>query len=442
MVNSGDQHAIDSFLSGHLTEKEFLESINYRESWRFPWAHYSELFKLAKENSLKVYGLNSQGTLEERDDHAAKIISKVIKKDSRSKFLTLFGELHIIPDKLPRKVQKHTNNKFRDLIVHQNLDQIYWRQLEQNPESRIESSIVKLNENEVSLQNSPPWIKLESYIYWFENLVDDPEFDIHEYSIETSVKLFNSNIYDNFSYFTKKICDSLNIKMSPEEIESYNLYDHQSLEYVLAQVMKKNGSEFYQSLIKESEIFQIFGSNIFYCPSYSLNRIVYLSGNHIFSTLFKRNKNLGPDDEYKFTYLVFYFSFGYFCSKILNPYRKCLLYPDLQKELEILNSQESIPEKKSPEIYYALAVDILDQTADIEKIDQMSLDTKYHSAKLAGNCIGDLIYSKYDTLGKFWIEKMINLLIEDKINSNSLFQLINDLKESNPDFYTRPKKIF
>ena len=130
MVNSSDQAAIESFLKGHLTEKEFLESINYKESWRFPWTHYSELFNLAKEHNLNIYGLNSEGTLEERDEHASKIIAKVIKKNNGSKFLTLFGELHIIPDKLPKKVKINTSNKFTDLIIHQNLDQIYWRQLE------------------------------------------------------------------------------------------------------------------------------------------------------------------------------------------------------------------------------------------------------------------------------------------------------------------------
>ena len=120
--------------------------------------------------------------------------------------------------------------------------------------------------------------------------MDDPEFDLHEYSIETSVKLFNSNIYDNFSYFTKRSVTLLNINLTKEEIESYNLYDHQSLEYVLTQVIKTDNSDFYQSLIKENEVFQISKTNIFYCPSYSLNRIIYLSGNHIFSTLLNRQK--------------------------------------------------------------------------------------------------------------------------------------------------------
>ena len=80
MVSSSEQQKINSFIKGQITEKEFLEAINYRESWRFPWVHYSELFTLAKEQNISIVGLNSEGTLERRDEHAAKIISKTIHK--------------------------------------------------------------------------------------------------------------------------------------------------------------------------------------------------------------------------------------------------------------------------------------------------------------------------------------------------------------------------
>ena len=84
-----------------------------------------------------------------------------------------------------------------------------------------------------------------------------------------------------------------------------------------------------------------------------------------------------------------------------------MLYADLNKELEKLSSQNASSENDSSEAQYALAVDILDQTIDIKEIENMPQAIKYHSAKLAGNCLGDLIYSKYETLGKFWITEMI-----------------------------------
>ena len=34
-------------LDSTLTEKEFLESINYHESWKFPWHHYKQFFDYA-----------------------------------------------------------------------------------------------------------------------------------------------------------------------------------------------------------------------------------------------------------------------------------------------------------------------------------------------------------------------------------------------------------
>ena len=76
MIASSEQQKINSFIKGQITEKEFLEAINYKESWRFPWLHYSELFALAKDKNISIVGLNSDGTLEKRDEHAATIVSK------------------------------------------------------------------------------------------------------------------------------------------------------------------------------------------------------------------------------------------------------------------------------------------------------------------------------------------------------------------------------
>ena len=50
MVSFENQGEVNAFLNNDITEKEFLESINYKESWRFPWGHYRELFEFAKEN--------------------------------------------------------------------------------------------------------------------------------------------------------------------------------------------------------------------------------------------------------------------------------------------------------------------------------------------------------------------------------------------------------
>jgi hypothetical protein len=441
MVSSREQEKINSFLSGHITDKEFLEAINYKDSWRFPWVHYSELFTLAREKNISIYGLNSEGSLEQRDEHAASIISKAYNKNKNLQFLILFGELHILPDKLPGKVQEKVNGPLQDLIVHQNLDSIYWQQLQNSNDGRIGSSIVKINANEFSLQNSPPWIKLESYVYWFENLLDDPHFDMHEYSIENSIKLFNDNTYDNFSYLTSKICESLNISINSDKLNEFNLYDHQSLEYVLKESLKSNLSKFYQQLIENNQFFHILDTDIYYCPSYSINRITYIAGSHVFNSMAKCSgkKFKEKSKVEQFYYWVHQFCFSYFCTKIFNPYRKCSLVMDIKLDYE---SYMASDEGNDNEKVYATALDTLEQTLEDKSLDELSFLEIHNGSKIVGDCLGDFIYSQYDNIGEYCLNQNLSAANDQSSLKENLNSLISKIKKHSPKFYTKSKKLF
>ena len=81
LVHHKHQDFIEGFLSGHITELEFLEEINYHESWRFPWTHYSVLFQEAKKGNVNIIGLNSEGSLSQRDEKASEIVSSFLKEN-------------------------------------------------------------------------------------------------------------------------------------------------------------------------------------------------------------------------------------------------------------------------------------------------------------------------------------------------------------------------
>ena len=199
-----------------------------------PWIHTS-FFELARKNNFRIIALNSEGTIAQRDYKAAEVINQHIPDENQYLFI-LFGELHILPDKLPKKVREKSAKKFKDIIVHQNLENLYWNIYEQSEQDAAKSLVVKFSDYEFSLQNSPPWIKYESMIYWYENLCDDPEFDLHEYIIETGLKSFNGNIYENFFYLCKKLNSTLDLNLEKEELENFNIYDHQSLDIVLEKI--------------------------------------------------------------------------------------------------------------------------------------------------------------------------------------------------------------
>ncbi len=392
MVAANKQFFIDTYLEGHITELEFLESINYHDSWRFPWTHYKLIYELAKENNIKIIGLNRTGSLEQRDHEAANIIQEARNESPNSSFLVLYGELHISPNKIPKLL----NQKCPGLemtILHQNLDEVYWKLIAQD----IEQGIVSFTPNEYCIISAPPWIKYESMIYWYENLCDDPDFDIHHYIIENGKKIFSDDTKDNFLNIVNMIINHLNIVADEEEIENFNLHDHTNLEYIEEQVqgLDKNVlTQFYDYLIATNKSFQLPGSSIFYCSSYSMNRISYLAGIHILHIQLK-SREIYPQDilnsrssTKKIILFIWEAMSAYFFSKIINPHRKCEMYLDLQTSL----NDKSLSQK---EIHWnQISLKVLDGE-DISSLTKgLKLTDLYEISLNVGHILGEYLYIK------------------------------------------------
>jgi hypothetical protein len=128
MMTCENQASVSAFCQGYITELELLETVNYSETWRFPWSHYRDIFQIAKQEKLEVLALNSIGSLKERDQFAAEVLSRKLQEQRENKDLVIlvqFGELHILKPFIPHYVKK----KFEDVkqtIIHQNSDVIYW----------------------------------------------------------------------------------------------------------------------------------------------------------------------------------------------------------------------------------------------------------------------------------------------------------------------------
>lgn len=429
MVAHQHQLYIDSFLEGHITELEFLESIKYHDSWRFPWSHYKLIFELAKEHKIRLVGLNKQGTLQQRDVYASELIEKY-HGESNSKMIILYGELHISLNKIPALTMNKLPYK-KQLILHQNLDEVYWKILNENKEQ----AIVKYSPNEFCIISAPPWIKYESMIYWYENLCDDPEFDIHEYIIENGKKIFSEDTHENFFHICEQITTHLNLKVNISEMEDYNLYDHTNLEYVedqLTNSLDKKQRQFYEYLIASSRSFRFLGNN-YYCSSYSLNRISYLAGIH-FLHHYLKNRNILPitlrQQPESFLMLCTWEAvFAYYFSKIINPHRKCEMYKDIQLKSSIGTASS----KKAS----ALTLSLLHLEKATIKLEQFSLPELYETALNLGHILGEYLYI-LSSENKIHIEAIVQKL---EFELNNFIALKQDLL-SNFDFQNHQKRYF
>lgn len=418
------QNAINQYLDNLITEYEFLETINYHESWRFPWNHYRIFFQMAKKNNLKIIALNSSGTLTERDNTAADIISDYCNENPNTTLLVLFGELHIVPDKLPKLVEDRLP-KTNCTIIHQNLDEVYWKSMEDGHHE--ENQIIRFNEFEYSLQTSPPWVKYESMIYWYENIVEDPDFEIHEYIMDTGLMAFNSSVPENFLYISEKVADALQLEIPGAELEDFNLYDHSRLEYMLDTIegLEKNPLRtFYKKLLTRGRSFKVPFRSILYCPSYSINRLSFLAGIHIQNIIMK-----SKDSKHEHVlesgnkgdvllYFIYKMCMAYFSSKIINPYRKCNLYKDIQREFT--NKNTSALRKNILET----ALQCIDAN---ESRDQFIKDiakgkTLYHlhqASRLIGYFLGDLLYDEFYARKNQKLSNLMKTLLECPFNEKS-----------------------
>lgn len=391
MVDAKFQFYIDTYLKGHLTDLEFLECIDYHESWRFPWTHYKLIFEMAKSNYITIIGLNTEGSLSERDEFASKILANSIKA-TNVPHVVLYGEVHIAHNKIPKRVAEYFDyDQFTHTIIHQNLDEVYWKQVDKNKSNKF----VKFSENEFCLNSAPPWIKYESMVYWYENLCDDPDFDIHEYIIENGKKIFGEDIHENFIIICKEMIQTMGLSIDNDYIEDFNLYDHSGLDVVekrITQLKSKKLLSFYNYLIETGQSFIIpgSGSRSIYCSSYSLNRISYLAGIHISHYYLKQSEaDILKSNNFSHNYILFVYKsmFAYFFSKIINPHRKCDMYLDWKMkstDLSITKQERKIN---------LLSMSTIDNSNIAAIFEKNNLKTIYSVAQLTGHMLGEQLYN-------------------------------------------------
>ena len=59
MFNAGQQETLDLWITGQLTEKDFLKKSFWFNNWRMDYAYYRDILDYARENRIPVIGLNA-----------------------------------------------------------------------------------------------------------------------------------------------------------------------------------------------------------------------------------------------------------------------------------------------------------------------------------------------------------------------------------------------
>lgn len=462
MVAFKDSHYLQSFLEGHITELEFLESINYRESWRFPWGHYKTLFDYVKtQPHITIYGINCSGKMKTRDLFAAQEISKLyqsecgkdlenstqrnlkksIKKNNNANIepciIVLYGEYHIVPQKIPNLVQQQLKNKkIKDLIIHQNLDSPYWKVFKKINNVHHQS-LIKFNNREFCILSSPPWMKYESQCYWYESLLDDPEYDLHEQKIDFSLKALSSNTIDNFLMLCEHIIKTHQLKIPKQKLH-FALYDFTKMNFIekfITQKYSHSCAKFILQVIEQKGLMLLPGEDKIFCANYSVNKLAKLAGAYIFQfynkKYFSLEKIISKHDKHSFfCFYTLYFFYAHFFAKSINPYIKCDLFLDL-KDMT----------KKNASIKLALnTLEIMDVNAnEIKK-------TSYLNLYLAAQKIGELsaesfLHLIFSSKDKFDPKQFQNDMINTSFSEDFICKFLCS-KLPRPWFKLQRKRFF
>ena len=163
-IFSRHQHILEEWWRREIDEGELRQRIRFDLDWSYDWPPFYELLVTAREHAEAVYGLDCMPRedlrkIGARDRHAADKIAEIRQRHPNAVILALFGESHLAPQHLPRRLGERLQNQ-RVLTVLQNVDALYWQATGARQE-RVEA--VRVSDDVVCVFNSTPLEKYESY---------------------------------------------------------------------------------------------------------------------------------------------------------------------------------------------------------------------------------------------------------------------------------------
>lgn len=319
-----DQKIIDYYLSGKISEEEFLYKVKFKKKWGFFWENYKDILSYARENNIKIYGINlkEEASLEERDLFAANFILDKIRKDSEKRHVVIIGDLHLAFEHLPVRIIEKLEKDFPYLIIYQNSETIYKKEMEKGKEESLK--VVKLSDSSFCVFNTPPWVKYQSYlIYLMRSKIINPE----EKNLDDLASILLEKLG---SFFGKKWECNIEVKTIDEYDFLFNLLNVEK-------------SHLFFMLLQENYSFFLPYENLIWLPYPDLLRFVEELAHFIFYEEGKWERGHIFEEDYFYERIIYY-AFGYFCSKLLFEERKTQSLKEL-KEILMKKSDERAEKK-------------------------------------------------------------------------------------------------
>jgi len=384
-----DQPAIDLFLKGELSEKDFLNRVSWKKNWGFPWENYRPLFKWAQTHKVPIYGINDgpgKKSLVSRDTHAAGRIHKIKNQHPDRKIFIQYGDFHIASVHLPKQIRKCIP-KVDLCVIYQSPEAIYFRIMEKQKE--ITTDVVRLTEDKWALNVLPPWVKWQDYLLYLESGYD------RRVRVADDV-----DPTDSVGHTVELLAKSFGLKIDKSALSVYTAHDDSFFEQVdeLSLALKKRVLE----NVQEGISFYIPELQVGYLARLSVNHVTKVAAQYVY---YKENgfRTSILDPKKDFLKAIWLEAVTYLCSKVTNPKRKTDTLQDIREALQ----KEQFDDRGKE----ALMLSLAQKLSELQFISQnkMGVDvrTNKYSKKsyvLSAQILGGILGEKFFYA---WTKKLI-----------------------------------
>ncbi len=326
VIRIDDQEALDRHLAGDLSEAELLAEIEYDRTWGFSWRNYALQFAWAREHGIPMLALNSdpdvvRDTLGTRDAIAAMRIAEAHERDPDALIAVLFGDLHVAPAHLPRRVDEFLSARGLEggasVIVMQNAESVYWHLAERELEQATQA--VEVDDGIYCLVNSTPLVKFQSYLNWEMNLDELEESrGLDEPEISSSV------MTDQVHEIVRTICRFFEL---PEEgLEDFTVHTNRDLDFLdrleRSGLIEPGDLAEFRAQVEEDESFFLVDGRLIYLGNLSIDHAAE-EATHYINTKLAGHVRTPPDPVFDFYYRTLKEAIGFLGSKIIHHKRSC-----------------------------------------------------------------------------------------------------------------------
>lgn len=384
-LDYGQNHTIQDFLRGAISESRFLDLVGWEKNWGFPWENYRPLFELARDRGFAVRGLNPGRTLtlKKRDDWTAAKILGFLKEDPGALVFVVIGEWHLASSHLPLKLRKSLKNRSDLAIVHQDNERLYFKLAAKKQESGADILRSSTAQPNFCLMVSPPWMKWQSYLMYLEqaydrDLQEDLAIDytdhvvsliqVLETDLKAEIKKSNVQVYCPNS---RTPLARLRLSLSAKQEKALVYYVENDLSFYIPQ------------------------RGWLYLSRPTINHASSLAGMYVHGVLAKRKRTLWnlPDD---FLPLIWVEAVGFLFSKWINPKRKAETLDSIRLELAARHPKDKGREALLLALDHRLSEVLWVRTGRLRRsrFKPRQMSAYLDAARILGSMLGERLFQK------------------------------------------------